>query len=290
MGTRTSAFGVSGRESHDSSAFYQRFDKITESTDTTINPAPVVDAIYCATSEKMSELPDNSVALSITSPPYHVGKEYDTDQSFDDYLDMLHRVIAETERVLIPGGRAAINVANLGRKPYIPLTTFIDCMATDVGLFPRAQIIWQKAEGANGSCAWGSFQSASNPVMRDLHEYIMVYSKGRFGRPDKGVSTITKEHFMRDTLSVWKFPPESAKRVNFPAPFPVELPSRLINLYSYEDDLILDQFLGSGTTAIAAINTGRHFVGYDTEMDYVTQSWDRISKETDWFVPAGLAD
>lgn len=280
MGTATSTFGVSGRVSHDSSAYYDRFDKVVESDDTTINPASEVDVIYNTSCEKMSELPDNSVALSVTSPPYNVGKDYDGDQTFDEYLDFLHTVFTETYRVLIPGGRFAINVANLGRKPYIPLTSYLDAICLDIGYFPRAHIVWIKGEGANGSCAWGSFKSASNPVIRDVNEFILVYSKGRFGRPDKGESTVTRENFMRDTLSVWKFPPESAKRIGHPAPFPPELPNRLINLYTYRNDLVLDQFMGSGTTAVAAVNNGRHYVGYETDPLYVELATERL-----WNIP-----
>lgn len=278
--TSTSKFGVGKRESHDSSSFYQRFDQVIETTDTTINVPDQIDGIYMSSSEKMPELPDNSVALMVTSPPYHVGKEYDTDQSFDEYLDMLYAVFAETYRVLIPGGRAAINVANLGRKPYIGLTSYIDAMCLDIGYFPRAQIIWQKGEGANGSCAWGSFQSASNPVIRDINEFILVYSKGRFGRFDKGESTISKEDFMRDTLSVWKFPPESAKRIGHPAPYPIELPRRLINLYSYRGDLILDPFMGAGTTAAAAFLRDRRYIGYEIDPLYVELAEERL-----WNIP-----
>lgn len=277
MGTSTSTFGTSGRESHDSSAFYKRFDKVVETTDTTINTPDEVNVIYQTTSEKMAELPDNSIALSVTSPPYHVGKDYDTNSSFDDYLDMLHRVLTDTHRVLIPGGRAAINVANLGRKPYIPLTSFLDAICLDIGFFPRAHIVWAKGDGANGSCAWGTFQSAKNPVLRDVNEFILVYSKGRFGRFDKGESTISRDHFMRDTLSVWKFSPESAKRIGHPAPFPIELPRRLIDLYSYKNDLILDQFIGSGTTAVAALQLNRNYIGYETDPGYVALAQSRIS-------------
>lgn len=281
MSTVTSKFGVSGRESHDSSPFYSRFDA------TQFNPAPsplseapdrAVDKIFCGSSKSMTELPDGCVSLMATSPPYHVGKEYDTDVDFDEYLDMLITVFTECYRVLQPGGRAAINLANLGRKPYIPLTTYIDAICHEIGFLPRAQIVWVKAKGASGSCAWGTFESAKNPVLRDVHEYIMVYSKGQFGRAHEGTSTISKREFLRDTLSVWEFPPESAKRIGHPAPFPLELPRRLINLYSYKDDLVLDPFMGSGTTAVAALEAQRHYVGYETSPEYVSASIQRIDQ------------
>ncbi len=114
-------------------------------------------------------------------------------------------------------------------------------------------------------------------MLRDVNEFILVYSKGRFGRFDKGESTISKEDFLRDTLSVWKFPPESARRVGHPAPFPVELPRRLINLYSYKRDVILDPFMGAGSTACAAYLANRHWIGYETEGLYIELANERLS-------------
>ncbi len=142
----------------------------------------------------------------------------------------------------------------------------------------RGEIIWQKAAGANGSCAWGSFNSASNPTLRDLHEYVLVFSKGDFRRAYKGKSTISTEAFMRDTLSVWNIRPESAKKIGHPAPFPVELPFRLIDLYTYEGDLVLDPFLGSGTTCVAAKMLHRDYVGYDTIRRYCDLARNRLAE------------
>lgn len=278
MGTKTSDFGVGKRESHDSSQFYARFGDFKPSKDTeiTVLPKDELNQIYVQSSEDMSQLPDSSVALMVTSPPYHVGKEYDSDGSFDEYLDMLTNVVEETERVLQPGGRMAINIAGLGRSPYIPLSTYVDAIAIELGFLPRGQIVWVKGKGASGSCAWGSFQSPSNPTLRDLHEYVLVYSKGRFDRVVKGEATISKEDFMASTLSVWEMKPESAKKVGHPAPYPVELPRRLIELYTYKDEIVLDPFMGSGTTALAAIQTGRHYIGYETSQDYVDLAEKRI--------------
>jgi site-specific DNA-methyltransferase (adenine-specific) len=224
----------------------------------------------------MSELPDSSVALMVTSPPYNVGKEYDADLSLEEYLKLLRRVIFETFRVIIPGGRAAINVANLGRRPYIPLNSYIYSLAQSIGFLMRGEIIWVKSKGMSGSCAWGSWMSASNPILRDLHEYILVFSKGRFDRPEKGRSTITKDEFISATTSVWYIPPESAKRIGHPAPFPVALIERLIHLYTFKGDVVLDPFMGSGTSAVAAIKTGRRFVGYETKKEYVDIAIRRI--------------
>jgi modification methylase len=279
--TATSSFGAGKRESHDSSVFYKRrlFEaEINKSSTKEINlvQSSHLNRIFCKSSENMSELPDSSIALMITSPPYNVGKDYDLDLTLEEYLAFLKRVLNETARVLIPGGRIALNVANLGRKPYIPLNAYIVRLASSLGLLMRGEIIWIKGQGATGSCAWGSWMSAGNPTLRDLHEYILIFSNGRLDRPVKGKSTIDREEFMAATTSVWNIKPESAKRVGHPAPFPVALVSRLINLYSFEGDVILDPFMGSGTTAIAAIESARNFVGYETNPEYVEMAYRRV--------------
>ncbi len=270
MGTSTRSFGSSSREGHNSSAYYSRklVGDIEISEDSVVVRSSCRNEVFCKSSELMDELPSNSVALMITSPPYNVGKEYDADLSLREHLDLLRNVFEETYRVLEPGGRACINVANLGRKPYIPLSHYVTRLMLDIGFLMRGEIIWKKGKGANGSCAWGSYMSAANPTIRDLHEYILVFSKERFDRAYKGESTIIADDFMRDTLSIWEMRPESASKVGHPAPFPIELPTRLINLYSYTGDLILDPFMGSGTTCVAAKRMERDYIGYDTEKKY----------------------
>lgn len=298
-GTTTSSFGVSRRESHDATNFYARFSVPEISSDDTIhlNPAAVLDRIYVGDARSMSEIVDGSVALVVTSPPYFAGKEYEQalghghiPATYLEYLDMLEAVFRECVRTLEPGGRIAVNVANLGRKPYRSLASDVTTILQDrLGLLMRGEIIWQKAHGAGGSCAWGSFQSPANPVIRDLTERIVVASKGRFDRalsrtqrarkrlPSQ--ATIFKDDFMEATTDLWDIPPESATRVGHPAPFPVELPLRLIELYTYRDDVVLDPFMGSGSTAVAAVRSARHFVGYDTAPDYVGAARDRVQRE-----------
>lgn len=279
MTTQTRAFGVGKRETHDASAFYARgIASIVESKDRTVNPALAIDEIYEQSSEQMTQLADDSVALMVTSPPYHVGKTYDANVSFDDYLALLHRVFTETHRVLQPGGRAVVNVANLGRRPYVPLSHLVTSMMLDIGYFMRAEVIWQKAKGASGSCAWGSWRSAANPVIRDIHEYCLCFSKGRFDRVEKGKATIKADEFMEATLSIWEIPPESAVRVGHPAPFPVALPRRFIELYTFEEELVLDPFIGSGSTAVAAVESSRHFVGYETDSAFAEIARNRAAE------------
>jgi len=277
--TGTASFGTSKREGHDASIFYARElgAEPVLSTDTTVNKTDIVDQIWCADARTITDrVAENSVGLVFTSPPYHVGKDYDTDQSFDDYLAMLFDVLAECYVVLEPGGKCVINVAGLGRKPYVPLQFFIYQIAAELGFLARGEIIWVKGRGSSGSCAWGTFKSAKNPVIRDLHEYLLVFSKGRWGRVRDGESDIAADVFMENTLSVWEVRPESAKRVGHPAPFPEELAERVILLFSYVDDLVLDPFLGSGTTAIAAERHGRHWVGFESNMRYALLADQRI--------------
>jgi modification methylase len=280
--TSTSSFGSPGREGHDSSSFYgtrlYADQPQAESEAYVETPVGKLDVIFHHSSEEMKELPDNSVHLLVTSPPYNVGKEYDEDLTLDEYLAFLKRVWKETYRVLVPGGRACVNIANLGRKPYIPLNGLIAEDLIDLGFLMRGEIIWNKAASASTSTAWGSWQSASNPTLRDTHEYILVFSKGMFKREkiEGRESTISKDEFLEFTKSVWEFPSESAKKVGHPAPFPVELPYRLIQLYTFAQEVVLDPFMGSGQTALAALKTGRHYVGYEVNEGYLALAKDRI--------------
>ena len=284
-GTETSAFGTPGHVSHDSSRFYQSrmYAQLDQGKKVRYfeNPIPegVLDRVLCQSSESMTDLPDASVHLMVTSPPYNAQKDYDEDLSLEDYLDLLYRVWQETYRVLVPGGRACINVANLGRKPYIPLHSYIIDQMMEIGFLMRGEIIWDKAASASPSTAWGSWLSASNPVLRDVHEYILVFSKESFSRP-KGerVSTIDKEDFLAWTKSVWQFKAVQARTIGHPAPFPVELPHRCIQLYTFKDDVVLDPFAGSGTTCVAAKKDGRHFVGYDLVPEYCRLAENRLAE------------
>lgn len=282
-GTKTSAFGSPGRINHDSTPFYS--SKLYEGLPKEVmikykeNPIPCefLDKLFCKTSEKMEELPDDSIHLMVTSPPYNVGKEYDENLTLVEYREFLKRVWGEVRRVLVPGGRVCINIANLGRKPYIPLHAFIVEDMLDLGFLMRGEIIWNKASSGSPSTAWGSWLSAKNPTLRDIHEYILVFSKGMFSRGNlRRKSTISKEEFLEFTKSVWAFPAEPATKVGHPAPFPIELPYRLIQLYTFEGEVVLDPFMGSGQTAIAAIKTNRHYVGYDINANYVRLAEKRI--------------
>src|SRR3989344_3572197 len=282
-GTKTQSFGVSSRENHDSSEFYNRKmyggnghlvkhdyteNKLTEDK---------INKIICSSSENMKELPDNSVHLMVTSPPYNVGKDYDANLSLQEYKNLLKNVFKETHRVLVCGGRVCVNIANIGRKPYIPLHSHIIQMMDEIGFLMRGEIIWDKGSSAGTSFAWGSWKSAKNPTLRDVHEYILVFSKESYGREknDKR-DTIEKDEFMQFTKSVWSFPAVSARKIGHPAPFPEELPRRLIKFYTFENDIVLDPFMGSGQTAIASVKEKRNFIGYEINKEYCELSERRI--------------
>ena len=306
--TQTSSFGVGRREGHDSQRFYERFTAPELSDDETINrPDELVDELgsgrmYHGSIDRLRVLPENSVALVVTSPPYFVGKDYElavngqngsgdrVPDTYLEFLDVLRRVFQECQRVLEPGGRIAVNVANLGRKPYRSLSADVtSILQDDLGLLLRGEVIWEKGSAASGSCAWGSFALASNPVLRDMTERVIIASKGRFSRTKTSKarraaglpweSTLANDDFVEMTRDVWKIDAESARRVGHPAPFPIELPRRLIDLYTYKDDIVVDPFAGSGTTIMAAARSGRIGVGFDTELDYKALANKRLDAE-----------
>ena len=277
--TETQSFGVSKREGHDSSKFYKR--KIHNNSTNNDSNEKIENAItqdnlnkiFCKSSETMEEIPDSSIHLMITSPPYNVGKDYDQDLTIKQYRKLLKNVFSETYRVLVNGGRVCINIANIGRKPYIPLHSYIIKDMIDIGFLMRGEIIWNKNASAGTSTAWGSWKSAANPTLRDIHEYILIFSKGSFARiPNEKENTISKEEFLTFTKSVWDFHANSATKAGHPAPFPLELPYRCIQLYSFKNDIILDPFCGVGTTGLAAIKTKRYFIGYDNNEEYVKKA------------------
>jgi DNA modification methylase len=319
------------------------------------------DLIICGDARRMDRVVDDSVHLIVTSPPYNVGKAYAThsdDLPLDEYLVFLNQVWREGYRVLAPGGRLCINVANTDRKPYLPLNALITTellrMARDEGLGwqMRGEIIWDKASSAGVSTAWGSFASSTDPVLRDVHEYIMVFSKEQFRLDGGGKTGISGGQFVDWTRSIWRpeeaegrdqrsedrgqkaewqkpehsetterslealrrklagklkearrrdkedewiaeslaraawqyfsqpgegiWPMTTESTVAHPAPFPVELPRRLILLYTQPGDLVLDPFMGAGATAVAAVQTGRHFVGYDVSEEYCALARKRV--------------
>ena len=287
--TATSAFGVSKRESHDSSTYYNSRMTADLASSRDVGPKQELPEqfknVILEQDARVLPMPDNCIQLVVTSPPYNASKVYDDDLSLKEYLDLLQDVFSECYRVLSPGGRMVVNVANLGRKPYIPLSTYINNIMLNLGFLMRGEIIWDKSASAGSSCAWGSFQSASNPCLRDIHEYLLVFSKGDYKLPrtkneraNGRIDTIEKQEFIDHTKSIWRFPTERASRVNHPAPFPVELPRRCIEMYTFTGDVVLDPFNGSGTTCVAAKQTGRSYIGVDLSDEYCQIAHERLEK------------
>ena len=294
--TATARFGSSRREAHDASVFYERFVAPEVSQDASVVRPGTLDVIYQHDARDMAQVESNSVALVVTSPPYFAGKEYEASlgehgvpATYFEYLDLLRAVFGECKRVLEPGGRIAVNVANLGRRPYRCLAGDVTEILQELGLLLRGEVVWWKGRAAGGSCAWGSFQRPANPVLRDVTERIVIAGKGRFDRalsPRErlrralpSTATISRDEFLEATTDLWEIPAESARRVGHPAPFPVDLPRRLIELYTYQGDVVLDPFMGSGSTAVAAIRTDRHFIGFDNDTAYPARARERIAAE-----------
>jgi modification methylase len=290
-----------------------------------------LNRIICGDARAMSVVPDASVQLVVTSPPYNVAKDYsdhDDNLTLDQYVSLLNAVWQECYRVLVPGGRLCVNVANTDRKPYLSLVSLIDEQLRTSGQswFHRGHIIWDKGASAGISTAWGSFGRASNPTLRDVHEYITVWSKDQLKLEGAGETGVTGNQFVAWTRSIWRpeelidelekkiadkladarkrdkddawiaesiaravwgqasVPGETVWEMNtesavdHPAPFPVELPRRVIALYTQPGDVVLDPFMGSGSTAIAAVQTGRHYVGYELSAEYCALAQARLAK------------
>jgi len=239
--------------------------------------------IFCGDSTNMKELPNESIDLIITSPPYNAGIDYDNyddNQELETFLELLQNVWKECYRVLKVGGRLCINIANLFRKPYIPLTAYTALACNKIGFISRGEIIWIKSNMQNKtSTQWGSWKSPSNPCLYDAHEYIQVYSKQEPKIQHTGETDLKKSEFLKWTKGEWYFNTINPFQKNgHPVPFPEELPRRLIKLYSWIGDVVLDPFCGSGTTNYVAKMLKRKYVGYDLSPKYSIISKRRCSQ------------
>lgn len=235
---------------------------------------------YNSDARNMEFAPDESVDFILTSPPYNAGIKYNKHNDsmpLDDYLIFVREFLTEYYRVLKPDGRMAIVIANVGRKPYINNVSLYTDIAEDIGFKKRGEIIWVKGDSPN-STGWGSYKSASDPSLRDSHEYILVFNKDLSKKINKGESTIDKDLFLSCSNSVWRVNPTTKKRAEgHPAAFPIELAERLIQFYTYKEDIVLDPMCGYGSTCLAADKLGRKWIGNDVDLSYVNA---RLQKES----------
>jgi len=222
-------------------------------------------------------LPDGCVALVVTSPPQDISAGRHGGLGLDEYLAFLRGVWAECRRVLREGGRLCVNVAGVQGESYVPLHSHIEHQLIEDGWLMLGTVIWHKTE-ATGKLATGDRPGTPHsPGIREVHEHVLVFSKDERGLElDPGDPELGAEEMTELSKSVWVFPAESPKRVGHPAPFPEELPHRLIKLYSRPGDLILDPFVGSGTTCAVAKKLGRRWFGIDSNPDYVLLAHERI--------------
>jgi len=238
------------------------------------------DTIICGNTETvLKTFPDRCVHLIVTSPPYNTGipyDAYDDRQPLEKYWATMHAVFSECYRVLVRGGRCAINLPacvmqHSGSRVAFLSVDFLT-MLRGIGFLPREIITWVKSPNglpSGKSTSWGSWRSPSNPALRDASEWIIVVHKetpelkGNGQPPD-----ITREEFLQWTTNVWLMQPETSRRAAHPAPFPFELPYRLIKLYTFPGQVVLDPFCGIGTTCIVAKRLKRRYIGIDISERY----------------------
>ena len=230
-----------------------------------------LDEIICGDClEVMSQIPDNSVHLAVTSPPYNLGISYDNHDdslAYENYLEWMKEVWIETKRVLVPGGRFALNIAPTSIKNFRPIHHDFSNQLREIGMTMRTEIIWYK-QTMGRRTAWGSWKSPSNPHIVPSWEYVLVFSKDSWTlEGDAKDIDITSDEFMRFSDGFWYIPPESQRR-GHPTPFPEELIYRLIKFYTYKGNIVLDMFGGTGTVAVVAHKTGRHFIHIDISNKY----------------------
>ncbi|WP_417794673.1 DNA N-6-adenine-methyltransferase [Terasakiella pusilla] len=239
------------------------------------------DVIHNHSCANMEHLPNRSVQLTVTSPPYNLDKDYkgaiNDNRKWNDYWAEMEKIATELYRVTDHTGRVVINVAeNLNWDTYPFAHKWVELM-THVGFKVRGNKIWDKGNSRNGRNV-GSIRRASAPGVIDEHEMLLMFYKGSYKRSEiKSIKTGTKSQFGKFYRSVWRIETEKATRIGHSAPFPTEIPSRFIQHWSGPDDVVLDPFMGSGTTAVAAIKHGRKFIGYELSEEHIEIANDRIA-------------
>jgi DNA modification methylase len=244
---------------------------------------PFVNRIVCADAHQaLARIPDRSIDLIITSPPYNFGHSYAQDPHDDThewniYFEQLLTVWRECERVLKTGGRMAVNIQPLF-SDYVPTHHVISQQLASLGLLWKAEFLWEKNNYNAKYTAWGSWKSPSMPYIKYTWEFIEVFDKATHKKAGRCEDIdITADEFKEWVRGKWSFPPEMRmKDYSHPAMFPEELPRRLMKLFSYKNDIVLDPFNGAGTTTLVAWKLHRRFIGIDVSQQYCDMALQRL--------------
>jgi site-specific DNA-methyltransferase (adenine-specific) len=244
---------------------------------------PFINRIICADALRaLARIPDQSVDLIITSPPYNFGHAYaqdphDDTHEWNRYFEQLLAVWRECERVIKTGGRIAVNIQPLF-SDYVPTHHVISHQLASLGLLWKAEFLWEKNNYNAKYTAWGSWKSPSMPYIKYTWEFIEVFDKVTHKKGGRREDIdITADEFKEWVLGKWSFPPEiRMKDYSHPAMFPEELPRRLMKLFSYKNDIVLDPFNGAGTTTLVAWKLRRRFIGIDVSQQYCDMALQRL--------------
>jgi DNA modification methylase len=261
--------------------FYARGHSFSKTT----NPLPeeFVDQIICGDSEEiLRRLPDNCVDLMFTSPPYNFGLEYQAtgDEAYwESYFKKLFAIFDECIRVLKYGGRAVVNIQPLF-SDYIPSHHIVSDFFMRRKMIWKAEILWEKSNYNCKYTAWGSWKSPSNPYLKYTWEFLEVFAKGTLKKEGKTEDAdITAEEFKKWVTAKWAIAPErNMEAYGHPAMFPEELAYRVIRLFSFKGDVVLDPFNGVGTTSAVASRLGRKFIGIDISEEYCQKARQRLGR------------
>lgn len=247
-------------------------------------PAPYTNRILCGDSESvLANLPDNCIDLIFTSPPYNFGLGYDAQEDSDqwqNYFDKLFAILDECVRVLKHGGRLAINIQPL-YSDYIPSHHIISKKLMESKLIWKGEILWEKNNYNCKYTAWGSWKSPSNPYLKYTWEFIEVFCKGTLQKAgNRDDADISADDFKKWVVGKWSIAPEkNMKTFEHPAVFPEELARRVIQLFSFKGDIVLDPFVGVGTTCVVAKELGRGFLGIDNSEKYCETARSRLEEQ-----------
>lgn len=238
----------------------------------------MINEVICGDAEEvLKQIPDRTIHLIITSPPYNTGMDYtdhDDEQPYKQYLEKMRKVLEQCYRVLVGGGRICINLPSIimqhtkSRSAYLTIDYIL--MMREIGFLDREWIVWLKSESLTPwgkSTSWGSWLSPSNPALRDVCEYVIVMHK-ETPKLDGEETDLQRDEFLNWTNNAWIVYPTTPMRNLHPAPFPFELPHRLIKLYSFVGQTVLDPFCGVGTTCIVAKRLKRNYIGIDISKRY----------------------